>query len=973
VEEDRSAQRREVFALSEELDVFRRDSQELRYTQAEAEANQRAHDEDRRRLSELHAQLEAATLSDAADALRSEVQGRAEEEARAQRENVVQKTLELEAEVGRTQEEARVRLATAAQEIDDLKVEARSVHVELQATNAAHKEDRKQLSSVEEDRSAQRREVFALSEELDVFRRDSQELRYTQAEAKANQRAHDEDRRRLSELHAPLEAATLSDAADALRSEVQRLKSAQAETYVLQERADERARAHFATAVQEIDDFRAEARRVQMELEATNALHEEDRQQFRGVEEDRDTMRNEVVALSEAADAFRNEIEQFDSTQGVEKERTNDEIRSHLAALAQEKVNLQTEVGRIESELQATNVVRDEDRRQLERVCEERDAQRREVAVFEETADTLHSEIWKLEAAQQEAKVVKERTNDEAVSHLAAVAQEKGNLQTEVERIKSELLATNAVRDEDRRQLERLGEERDAQRSEVAVFEETADALHSHIWKLESAQQETRVVKERADEEARTHLKVVSQEKSELLIEFEKVKFELHAIHEAREQDRRELERVEDERDAQSREVAAIAETADALRSDAIELEGAQEENKALKDKVSALAEELERLQSARLEESTRWEQTRCQMERSLADARRAEESLLKSGRQVAELTEQLEQLRVGAQESEERAVAAEASRVAAEGKNSQLTRDLELKAGELRGRDERILAVEQRNQELEDQLDVAKAAQEEAAAAAAAARGEAARGAASAAALRREVEQLKEELERAGEERRGLQRRLREGSAPQRGGGSGGPPWASAGSPWPGGDGQGLLTPQFSGVTATARSAQEAGSMLYLQKIEELEAENARLEERTLLGSALYVPKIQELEGELADAQDELQLALEGQKALQQDMAAKAEVIRELLRRSGLTGQGRLRRLLGGKVPRLRGRAAAGSEDDDLSAGGKEPALKVRELEKALEKTLLEMSELRSACPAAASPSGTRRSATLVPAERPS
>merc|ERR1719361_1038138 len=93
-------------------------------------------------------------------------------------------------------------------------------------------------------------------------------------------------------------------------------------------------------------------------------------------------------------------------------------------------------------------------------------------------------------------------------------------------------------------------------------------------------------------------------------------------------------------------------------------------------------------------------------------------------------------------------------------------------------------------------------------------------------------------------------------------------------------------------------------GGVLYLQKIEELEAENARLEEQAWHGAALYVPKIQELESDLLEAQQELEQALEDQRALQQDLAAKGSVIRELLRRSGLTaGPSRVRRMLGAAV----------------------------------------------------------------------
>merc|ERR1719343_1902273 len=78
-----------------------------------------------------------------------------------------------------------------------------------------------------------------------------------------------------------------------------------------------------------------------------------------------------------------------------------------------------------------------------------------------------------------------------------------------------------------------------------------------------------------------------------------------------------------------------------------------------------------------------------------------------------------------------------------------------------------------------------------------------------------------------------------------------------------------------------------------YLIKLEELQAENAHLQEQTRFGSALFVRKIQELQDDVQEAQEELELALESQAAMRQDVIAKAALVRELLLRSGLTACG--------------------------------------------------------------------------------
>merc|ERR1712187_507355 len=70
------------------------------------------------------------------------------------------------------------------------------------------------------------------------------------------------------------------------------------------------------------------------------------------------------------------------------------------------------------------------------------------------------------------------------------------------------------------------------------------------------------------------------------------------------------------------------------------------------------------------------------------------------------------------------------------------------------------------------------------------------------------------------------------------------------------------------------------------LEKIDDLEAENAHLRDLAWEGAALYVPKIQELTSELHEAQLELEQAMESQRGLQQDVVGKAQVIQELLKR---------------------------------------------------------------------------------------
>lgn len=61
------------------------------------------------------------------------------------------------------------------------------------------------------------------------------------------------------------------------------------------------------------------------------------------------------------------------------------------------------------------------------------------------------------------------------------------------------------------------------------------------------------------------------------------------------------------------------------------------------------------------------------------------------------------------------------------------------------------------------------------------------------------------------------------------------------------------------------------------MQKIEELEAENCRLDEQSKGSSALYVPKIQELEASLGESQRELSQAQGDQEMILQDNADKA------------------------------------------------------------------------------------------------
>ncbi|CAJ1331046.1 unnamed protein product [Effrenium voratum] len=172
---------------------------------------------------------------------------------------------------------------------------------------------------------------------------------------------------------------------------------------------------------------------------------------------------------------------------------------------------------------------------------------------------------------------------------------------------------------------------------------------------------------------------------------------------------------------------------------------------------------------------------------------------------------------------------------------------------------------------------------------------------------LRKELDEAQNELEKLNGQRAALQRRLREKARLED------PMGLSAHGRW-------------------SSTSDGAGGMLYMQKIEELEAENARLEDKVRVGAALYIPKIQELEGDLAAAQDELDQALEGQRALQQDLSDKSSVIRELLRRTGLTSRvtGLTNRVLG------------------AMRGGDASALSHAETERALERALAELAELR-------------------------
>jgi len=167
------------------------------------------------------------------------------------------------------------------------------------------------------------------------------------------------------------------------------------------------------------------------------------------------------------------------------------------------------------------------------------------------------------------------------------------------------------------------------------------------------------------------------------------------------------------------------------------------------------------------------------------------------------------------------------------------------------------------------------------------------------------------------------------------------------------------------------------------LAKLKELEAENARLREQARFGSALFVPKIQELQDDVREAQEELELALESQAAMRQDVAAKAALVRELLHRSGLTACGQEPahsakdgRVLAVPLPHLRdflnvqtapvapnlGVAVPGTAGQNAS--GAAPAsvrgqsgLPVEELERALERVLLEVAELRGVAAHVVSP----------------
>jgi len=71
-------------------------------------------------------------------------------------------------------------------------------------------------------------------------------------------------------------------------------------------------------------------------------------------------------------------------------------------------------------------------------------------------------------------------------------------------------------------------------------------------------------------------------------------------------------------------------------------------------------------------------------------------------------------------------------------------------------------------------------------------------------------------------------------------------------------------------------------GEISLLQRLDDLEGENARLEDRAKQAAALYVPKIQQLEADLQEAQLELCQALESQEMLQADNAAKARMIHQ-------------------------------------------------------------------------------------------
>jgi len=156
-------------------------------------------------------------------------------------------------------------------------------------------------------------------------------------------------------------------------------------------------------------------------------------------------------------------------------------------------------------------------------------------------------------------------------------------------------------------------------------------------------------------------------------------------------------------------------------------------------------------------------------------------------------------------------------------------------------------------------------------------------------------------------------------------------------------------------GSSVELGAASGPGGVLYMQKIEELEAENARLEDLARNGAALYVPKIQELEDEVLESQRELEMALEGQRALQQDLAEKAAVVRDLLRRCGLTDkQNRVQRMLSG----FRGQTSPPEKSGGIALPdvlSDVPALRVGELERALERALVELAQLQQGPPSLA------------------
>jgi len=381
-----------------------------------------------------------------------------------------------------------------------------------------------------------------------------------------------------------------------------------------------------------------------MELEANNATHEEDRQQLIGVEEDRDALRMEVVALSERADAFRKDIEQFETTQECAEEKA----RAHLAMAAQEIDDFKAEAGKVQMELEANNATHEEDRQQLIGVEEDRDALRMEVVALSERADAFQKDIEQFETTQASAVSAGQRASglEVELEHLRAAGEEKvSELAGELQWLTSAKLEDSARSEETRCLLE----------------SSLADARHAEGRVLQSSQEVAELTKESHQ------LRVGLQE-------------------------------------SKARDVVA-------------------------EERVSELSGELEQLQSATLVQSRLWDETRCQLECSLADARQTEATFLDSSREVIELTKQLEELRAGKHEKEERAVAAEeractlakeverlraasagiweeATRVAAEAEKSQLAKDLEVKVDELQSRDEHMAAAEQRSQELKVTVD---------------------------------------------------------------------------------------------------------------------------------------------------------------------------------------------------------------------------------------------------------------------------